>query len=208
MAIINWMATPEGVMTYNYGPKGLTWNYDKDGNPVLTELGETVQKNGDTEMSGGYTGKWTDGTSKINNTTWSIDAKNPDAKKGDTYNYKFWTTRQALPVTTVEQDWRTKTGATNLNVYLEKNKQMAISLGTSYSSTPMSNELTTTWNQVKQAIVTGSWKAIYAKSDAEFNTLVSDMTKQANSYGYADCTKFQQNEAAIRKGLEDKIRNK
>lgn len=208
MAIINWLSTPEGVMTTNYGPKGLIWDYDKDGNPALTELGEKVKSNGDTEMTGGYTGKYTDGTNKINNSTWSIDAKNPDAKGGDSYNYKFWKSRQSLPVSEVEQDWRTKTGAPNINEYLKKNNQMSISLGTTYTSTAMSNELTTTWNQVKQAIVTGSWKAIYAKSDAEFDSIVSDMTKQANSYGYADCVKFQQNEATIRKGLDDKVRNK
>jgi multiple sugar transport system substrate-binding protein/putative aldouronate transport system substrate-binding protein len=208
MAIINWLATPEGVMTYNYGPKGLTWDYDKDGNPMLTELGEKVMSNGDTEMTGGYTGKFTDGTNKMNNSTWSIDAKNPDAKSGDTYNYKFWKTRQALPVSEIEQDWRTKTGTTNIDQYLQKNNHMAISLGTTYSATPMSNELTTTWNQVKQAIVTNSWKAIYAKNDAEFTSIVAEMTKQANSYGYDKCVEFQKKEAATRKGLDDKVRNK
>ena len=32
MEIINYFATPEGRMIYQYGPKGETWNYDKDGN--------------------------------------------------------------------------------------------------------------------------------------------------------------------------------
>lgn len=206
MAIINWLSTPEGVMTYNYGPKGVTWDYDKDGSPILTELGEKVMNNGDTEMTGDYTGKFTDGTNKMNNTTWAIDAVNPDAKNGDTYNFKFWKSRQSLPVTTIEQDWRTKTGAANSYEYLKKNNQVAIALGTTYSSTPKSSELDTTWKQVKQAIVTGSWKAIYAKSDAEFDKLVKEMTTQAKSYGYDDCVKYQQNEATIRKGLDDKVR--
>ncbi|MDP4088918.1 MAG: hypothetical protein Q8930_06560 [Bacillota bacterium] len=208
MAIINWLATPEGVMTYFYGPKGVTWNYDSQGRPMLTDLGEACQSNQDTAMTGDYSGKWTDGTCKINNTTWAVDAKNPDAKNGDTYNYKFWETRQSRPVSNIEQDWRTKTSAPNLNKYLEINKQMAISLGTTYSESAKSNELTTTWNQVKTTITTYSWKAIYAKSDAEFDSIVKEMTDKANSYGYADCVKFQQGEAAIRKGLDDKIRNK
>jgi multiple sugar transport system substrate-binding protein/putative aldouronate transport system substrate-binding protein len=209
MAIINWLSTPEGVMVSNWGPQGLTWDY-KDGKPYLTELGEATQKNGDTVLTGDYAdaGKWVDGTNKINNTTWSLDAVNPDAKNGDTYNYRFWETRKDQPVSAIEQAWRTKVGASNANEYLEKNGNITISVGTTYSESAKSNELTTTWNQVKDAIKTYSWKAIYAKTDAEFDKIVNEMTDKANSYGYAECVKFQEGEAAIRKGLEDKIKNK
>lgn len=207
MAIINWLSTPEGVMTYNYGPQHVTWDYDKDGKPYLTQLGETCMSNQDTELTGNYSGKFTDGVCKINNTTWSINAVNPDAKNGDTYNYKFWASRQNLPVTDIEKDWKTKTGATNAKDALAKNNQVAISLGTTYSATAQSNELTTTWNQVKTAITSYSWKAIYAKSDDEFNSIVKEMTDKANSYGYADCVKYQQNEANNRKALDDKARS-
>lgn len=208
MAIINWLSTPEGVMTNNYGPKGVTWDYDKEGRPILTQLGEKAMSDGNTELPAPYSGKFSDGVDEINNTTWAIDSKNPDAKNGDTYNYKFWETRQSLPVSSIEQDWRDKMGVPNLDQYLVKNNQLAISLGTTYSATPMSNELTTTWNQVKQIIVNGSWKAIYAKSDTEFDSIVKDMINQANSHGYADCVKYQQKEASIRKALDDKVRNK
>ena len=209
MAIINWLSTPEGVMVSNWGPQGLTWDY-KDGKPYLTELGEAVQKNGDTVLTGDYAsaGKWVDGTNKINNTTWSLDAVNPDAKNGDTYNYRFWETRKDQPVSDIEQDWRTTVSASNANEYLEKNGNITISVGTTYSESPKSNELTTTWNQVKEAIKTYSWKAIYAKTDAEFDKIVNEMTDKANSYGYAECVKYQEGEAAIRKGLEDKIKNR
>nr|WP_237268881.1 extracellular solute-binding protein [Thermoanaerobacterium thermosaccharolyticum] len=208
MAIINWLSTPEGVMTNNYGPKGVTWDYDKEGRPILTQLGEKAMSDGNTELPAPYSGKFSDGVDEINNTTWAIDSKNPDAKNGDTYNYKFWETRQSLPVSSIEQDWRDKMGVPNLDQYLVKNNQLAISLGTTYSATPMSNELTTTWNQVKQIIVNGSWKAIYAKSDAEFDSIVKDMTNQAYAHGYEDCVKYQQHEAEIRKSLDDKVRSK
>lgn len=42
MEIINYFATPEGRMVYQYGPKGETWNYDKDGNTYFTELGKRL----------------------------------------------------------------------------------------------------------------------------------------------------------------------
>ncbi len=72
-----------------------------------------------------------------------------------------------------------------------------------YSATPMSDELTMVWNQVADCIKTYSWKAIYAKSDAEFDSLVSEMTSKADSYGYDQCVEFQQNEAKLRAAAED-----
>jgi multiple sugar transport system substrate-binding protein/putative aldouronate transport system substrate-binding protein len=71
---------------------------------------------------------------------------------------------------------------------------------------PKSNELQTVWSQVATAIKDGSWKAIYASSDAEYDALVKEMIDSANSYGYAECVEFQKNEAARRKAAEDEAR--
>lgn len=35
MAIINWLATPEGRMTQLYGPKDVCWYYDENGKHIL-----------------------------------------------------------------------------------------------------------------------------------------------------------------------------
>jgi len=37
MAIINWLSTPEGFLTMQWGPRGVTWDYDKKGKTYLTE---------------------------------------------------------------------------------------------------------------------------------------------------------------------------
>lgn len=39
MAIINYLTTPEGYMTYRYGPKELNRYYDDNGYTCFTELG-------------------------------------------------------------------------------------------------------------------------------------------------------------------------
>ena len=90
MAIINWLATPEGRMTLEYGPKDVCWYYDEDGNTCFTDLGKTAKLDGKTEMSDGYSGTFEDGNFKINNTTWALDTTNLDSKVGETYNYKRW----------------------------------------------------------------------------------------------------------------------
>lgn len=206
MAIINWLATPEGTMTSFYGPKGVTWDYDDQGRPYLTELGEACMADGNTQMSDGYSGTFTDGTNKINNTTWSRDAVNPEASNGDTYNYLRWETRLSRTVSEIEQDWRNRAGALDLNEYLEKNGHVSIALGTTYSEPPKSDELLVVWNQVADTIKTYSWRAIYAKSDAEFDAIVEEMIQKANEYGYQQCVEFQKEQAEKRASLENEVK--
>ena len=43
------------------------------------------------------------------------------------------------------------------------------------------------WNQVTECIKNGTWNAIYAKTDAEYDSIVSKMISDAKSYGYDDC---------------------
>ena len=80
-----------------------------------------------------------------------------------------------------------------------------VSPGTSYSKSEKSDELKTTWNQVTSELISSSWKAIYAKSDAEYNKIVDNMIKKCKKYGYDDCVSWSKNEASIRKGLEDAL---
>lgn len=203
MAIINWLSTPEGTLTMKVGPQGVIWDYDEEGKPYLTELGEATMSDSNTEMTNGYSGKYTDGTSKINNETWAMASRNPDASNNDPFNYSQWETYLAKPVSDIEQDWRNFVGANSATEYLEKNGHLAISIGTQYTATPKSDELKTIWAQVAETIKTYSWRAIYAKTDAEFDSIVAEMRTKANDYGYDQCVEFQKNEAVTRKALED-----
>ena len=56
MEIINYLATPEGRMTMEYGPKGYTWDYDDQKHAYLTDVGMKCQKDKNTTMGGGYKG--------------------------------------------------------------------------------------------------------------------------------------------------------
>ncbi|MGN0577036.1 MAG: extracellular solute-binding protein, partial [Ruminiclostridium sp.] len=86
MAIINWLCTPEGTMVMKYGPKGVAWDYNAEGKAYLTDLGlQALNDAKGTDMTAvGYTGNFEDGKCKINNTTWAIDAINPET--GESYN--------------------------------------------------------------------------------------------------------------------------
>jgi len=206
MAIINWLCTPEGTMTNFYGPKGVTWDYDEQGRPYLTEFGELCMNTPSTEMIGGYSGTFSDGANQINNTTWAKDALNPEASNDETYNYQRWETRLSRPVSAIEQEWRDYFKVLDVNEYLKKNGHISIAVGTTYSEAPKSDELLTIWKQVAEAIKTYSWRAIYAKSNEEYEAIVDEMIKKCYEYGYEQCVECQKNEAARRAALENEAK--
>lgn len=203
MEIINYLATPEGRMTMEYGPKGYTWDYDDQKHAYLTDVGMKCQKDKNTTMGGGYKGSYHDGELQINNVTWSLDASNPDSD-GETYNKESWASYNATPSSDIEKDWRDKTGCTTINEYMEKGKY-TVAPGTSFSKETQDTTLKTTWNQVTTEIKNSSWKAIYAKSDKQFDSVVASMKKSAKKYGYDKCVEWSRNQASRRKALEDAI---
>lgn len=61
MELINYFATPEGRMTLQYGPKGLCWDYDDQGNTIFTEFGRKCRADENITMGNGYKGSFHDG---------------------------------------------------------------------------------------------------------------------------------------------------
>lgn len=204
MAIINWLCTPEGVMTTEYGPQGVTWDYNADGKIEFTELGKQTNKDGNVEMTDGYTGTFKDGRAQMNNTTWAFDAENPDSN-GETFNDEKWESELNSEVTPIQQDWRDFTGYANANEYLASRPYSTV-LGTTYTTSIKDDELQIIWNQIQNCIKENSWKAIYAKDDAEFDKIVAEMKSKAKEYGYDQCVEYQQKEAETRKACEDAVK--
>ncbi len=204
MAIINWLSTPEGRMTLEYGPKDVCWYYDENGMTQFTELGRAAKLDGKTQMEGGYSGTFEDGNFKMNNTTWSLDSINPDSA-GETFNYRSWASFMTEASSEIEADWRAKTGVATPDEELAKTAYK-LSLGTTYSESPKSDELMVIWNQCADCVKTYSWRAIFAKDDAEFEALFDEMVTKANEYGYDQCVAFQENEAARRAAAENEVK--
>ena len=75
-----------------------------------------------------------------------------------------------------------------------------------HTATKKGDEFQTKWDQTKKCIVDGSWKAIYAKSDAEFNEIVQKMIADANDYYYQECVEWSLQEAKLRKAAEDALK--
>ncbi len=194
MAVINWLCTPEGRLVTEYGPKGLCWDYDVDGNTCLIDL------NGWAEDSG-YEGDWDEGTPKFNNTTLAINTTNPDSN-GQTYNSSYWPNVLNKRVSEIEERWREANHVSSVREYLS-NFEYSVSKPNTYTAATKSEELGNKWSDVATCVKEGSWDAIYAKSEAEFEEIVLKMRQDASAKGYEECVQWCQKEAALRKASEE-----
>ncbi|MBD5128814.1 MAG: hypothetical protein HDT43_02650 [Ruminococcaceae bacterium] len=191
MAIINWFSTPEGTMTIKYGPQGTTWDYNSDGKAYLTDQGLQAMTDKKGVVINGTT--FEDGEFKINNTTMSLDDVNP--LTGERYNWEYWSTT-STDYPDIQKSWQEWSGFTTADEYLAG--RTVVNVKSTYTGTPKDQDLQAVWDQVKQCVKDGSWKAIYAKDDAEFDSIVAQMRSDAEAYGYAQCVEFQTNEANLR----------
>lgn len=208
MEIINWLCTPEGYMTYLYGPKDLCWYYDDQGYTYLTEFGAKCASDRKTPMIDEYEGLGTfnDGCLQINNTTWSQDAVNPDSN-GETYNYKNWKSQQKDAGSDIEADWRKFANASSLDEYFETRGVYTVAPATTFALAKKDTDLDTTWESVKGCIVKYSWRAMYANTDAEFDQIVNEMISEAKGYGYEKCVTWAKEQSALRYKLEEAARD-
>ena len=56
LKILDWIFSDEGLMEVNNGPKGVTWDYDENGVPTLTELGWACYNDQMTEIPAEFGG--------------------------------------------------------------------------------------------------------------------------------------------------------
>ncbi|MBQ7944784.1 MAG: hypothetical protein IJ326_12065 [Lachnospiraceae bacterium] len=204
MQIINWLCTPEGRLTYEYGPQGVMWDYDEEGNTYFTELGKTCYEDRVTLLTGDYEGYFSDGCPQINNITWSYNAENPESN-GETYNAHNWKSNAPSASCEMEQDWRDYTGTLTTLAYM-KTKNCVVVPAINYEAPEKREALQKVWDQVANCIVTESWNAIYAESDEEYEKIVSKMVAGARACGYEQCMTWCKQEAERRRALEEDVR--
>ncbi len=205
MEIINWLCTPEGRLTMDYGPKELCWFFVVIGNIYFTEFGMTCFEDRTTLMPNEWGGAtFNEGAFQVNNTTWSSADINPES--GERYDQQYWASN-LVPEgrCEAERDWRAYTGYETLELYMDS-CNYAVDVPTTFSFPEREPQLESTWVQVATCLKDYSWRAIYAETEEEFQSIVNEMRGRAKSYGYDSCTQWTIEQAAIRNALQEPLR--
>ncbi|MHB8128584.1 MAG: type 2 periplasmic-binding domain-containing protein [Mobilitalea sp.] len=188
---IDWLYSPEGIEMSSTqtggkcGPEGLTWEM-KDGQPVLTDFGKKAFIDVDTTLevpSEWGTGTWKDGISALNYNAVGITEVNQET--GMNYNYARWTDYSELTQTSLSKDWTEQNDNYLSGIEYFKDKELlAVVPGIPFVGQDYTTDLSTIKEQCKQIIVQYSWQMVFAKDEAEFNSLLKEMQDTAIGLGY------------------------
>jgi multiple sugar transport system substrate-binding protein/putative aldouronate transport system substrate-binding protein len=190
-AFIDWLYSIEGAYDNGSqtgaaaGPKGLTWDVDSSGKPVLTAFGKKAfLGGGDVAVPASWGGGvYTKGVSALNVTT--VLPVDKDPSTGYPYEYQMWPSYQKLTATPLTENWsKHMGGAANTMEYLRKKGQITVAPGSSYAAPTDSSTIQTLRNQIKAIIVQNSWKMSLATSDNQFASLLKEMQQTVKGLGY------------------------
>jgi len=194
---IDWLYSPEGIMyscaqtSGTCGPEGLTWEM-QDGRPVLTEFGKRAFSGDDklTMPDGWGSGTYKDGISQLNYQ--AVSTLNINPANGQPYNYILWPSVLESNVTPLDKSWQDFMGAQTTLEYLTKNNMFVVAAGNNYIPAAAPAEIDAARNQCKQIIIAESWKMVFAKDEADFNSILKNMQETVKGLGYDEVLAFDQ----------------
>ncbi len=142
-------------------------------------------------------GTYNDGALQINNTTLTASQQNPDSKLQETIDRAGWVSVLNADLYPIQKAWCEWAGAADTQQYLENHPYKVMLDRGTYAPAVRDGDLEKKWSQIKTAVTTWSWRAIYAENEGAFQGMVQQMIQQANNYGYADCVKWCEEQAAL-----------
>lgn len=181
---LNWIYDPE-VERYLYnGPEGGVWNYNEDGEPVVTEEGwHVINNKAEDIMPVRSGGAFQDGTYLLNALGLQASTVMDD---GYTIGYRYWPSSIDANATLMQKEVNAMLGTDTLAEYLYKNDMVAKSTIAVNMIPPASDEMETRINAIGEIVRDYSWQMVYAKDNTEFESLWTVMVEKAEKQGLSD----------------------
>lgn len=199
---LNWIYDPE-VERYLYnGPEGGVWNYNEDGEPVVTEEGwHVINNKAEDIMPVRWGGAFQDGTYLLNALGLQASTIMDD---GYTIGYRYWPSSLNANATLMQKEVNEMLGTDTLAEYLYKNDMVAKSTIAVNMIPPASDEMETRINAIGEIVRDYSWQMVYAKDNTEFESLWTVMVEKAEKQGLYDVESYYKNawENALTKAVE------
>ena len=195
MELIDYLVSPEGRMEQLYGPKGVTWDYDEEGYAFFTEAGLKAMEDHTEPIDELGGDSYYGGMLQVNFASWFFQSQNPGTQSGESFSSENWKLLSGEPANEADAHWR----YFNIEKYSGEifdgmsyiaNHGFTYYPYTGYKFPDEKGELQDTWNKVTKCIIEGSWKAVFAENDEDFEAAISDMRAEAKQLGYDDCLEF------------------
>lgn len=192
MMVLDWMSSPEGLEAIHGGIKGFTYEDAEDGNGyVRTAAGETALMDNSPvpeEFGGGF---YADGMIQVNQ--WMVAGIATNTKNNTTYSATFWPAEVKKAETKTILEWRERFDAQNPVDYLTKTNTISVVPFVNVNLTPDSTDIALIRSNCGQLVKDASWKMVFAKNQAEFDSIWNELKEELAGFDWAQLVEFDMN---------------
>ena len=179
LRFLDMAADPESARILYNGPQGELWDYDENGNLILTEKGTALWVNGETVFVG-------DQQYTAFNTAWILHPNylHADGECVNVPSGKLY--QDTMNNSDGQKKWAEHYGYPNIRVMIEEKGNVAGKYGeiaTKFAAAP-NDDQNLIIGAAKDIIVNASWKMVYAESDADFEAIWAQAVKDCEELGF------------------------
>ena len=196
LKFLDWYASPEGMTFQHVGIEGLNYTKNEDGTFVQFHDNALAANEPVPEEYVGEDGVvgFSDGNNAINQWIGGAICVNPD--NGERFASKFWSSYKAKEKEEdiTKTEWQEHFGAENAVDYMLKHGMLEPSPNVGFAPPMDEGELKSLRPEINGKLCEYTWKAIFAKDDAEFESLWDEMITTLDGFDY---DKLFENDVAV-----------
>lgn len=186
MELLDWLASPEGSMVQHVGIEGFNYEKGEDGRYYEMNSNALMDNLPVPEEFGG--GNYQDGNNAINQ--WIVDASSMNPLTGEQYAKQYWSTYKEAMMNQMKKDWQAKFGAEEPVDWMRNNGKLLVSPNVSVARPNDTSEISVIRSQCGDTLCDASWRMIFAKDDAEFDSMWDAMATEMDGYGFQELLEF------------------
>ncbi len=181
LKLIDMLADPEALLTIYNGPQGDRWDF-VDGKAVFTDKFKDYYQNG----GGTYTLEGGEEFSIFNFVTYVRGTGNVSDTYGEVFPMTLWDEYFSMTYSSEPaKAWTARYGYKYLKEQLEAENRLTAVMDPTFPPflTTDSDDLKLTLAALKEVIVPSTWELIYAKNEAEFESVWTSMQAKCEALG-------------------------
>lgn len=183
MMLLDWMSSPEGLETIHGGIKDFIYVDAPDGNGfVRTSEGEYALMDNSPvpeEFGGGF---YADGMIQINQ--WMVSGYSTNPNNKTTYSSNLWPAEVEKAKTKTTKEWSERFDAENPVDYLLKTNTISVVPYVNVNLAPDTTDIALIRSNCGQLVKDASWKMIFAKDQAEFDSIWNNLKNELDGFDW------------------------
>lgn len=186
--LLDWLSSTEGLNALHAGIYGFTYEDAPDGGYQRTDIGAVALMDNSPvpEEFGG--GLYADGMMQINQ--WMVAGVAINPENGTTYDPRTWPVEIERAKTVTANEWNERFNATSQVDYLLDSGIMQVVPFVNVNLVPDTTDISLIRSSCKPLVCDASWKMIFAKDQAQFESIWENLKTDLVGFGWEELLEF------------------